>query len=149
MTGTHAICRQLASAALAVMAVALMLAASKPVHAGDYSHQCRSSGGYYAMNDEELQAFDVAKGREKGKSIPYKVLRKIELSKNAGYCISNKAPKGARRFAYEGITYALHIRFRQDGETIKLFMLCNRASSGLPAGYDCDRDVKTLDWVAK
>ena len=30
--------------------------------AGDYVHQCRSADGNYVMNDEELQAFDSAKG---------------------------------------------------------------------------------------
>ena len=100
------------------------------------------------MNDEQLQAFDVSAGRETGPAITYNVLRRIELSKTAGFCIADNAPQGQRRFAYESMTYALQIAFRQNGENVRLFMLCDRASSGLPALYNCDREVKTLDWSA-
>lgn len=130
-----------------LLALILTLFAA-PAEAGDYSHQCRSSDGAYAMNDEELRVFDAAKGQETGPSITYEVLNRIELSKHAGYCVARNAPPGQQRFAYEGTTYALHIAFRQHGENVKLFMLCDRASSGLPATYNCDRDVKTLEWHA-
>jgi hypothetical protein len=132
--------RQIGLTAVFVVAASGMAAAS------DYVHQCRSADGGYVMNDEQLQAFDVAKGRETGRVIPYKVLRRTTLSKSAGYCIANKAPRGQRRYNHAAESYALHIRFRQNGQTIKTFMVCEMASSGLPAAYDCDREVTTLNW---
>lgn len=99
------------------------------------------------MNDDELRGFDSARGREVGHAIPYKVLRKTVLSKSAGYCIADKAPRGQRRFNHAATTYALQIRFRQKGQRIKTFMLCEMASSGLPASYDCDREVTTVNWT--
>jgi hypothetical protein len=117
--------------------------------AGDYAHHCRSADGNYAMSDEELKAVNTANGRETGRAIPYKVLRKFELRKTAGFCIARNAPKGQRRFPHAATTYALHIRFRRNGQRIKTFMLCEMASSGLPASYNCDREVQTLDWTAR
>ena len=114
--------------------------------ASDYVHQCRSADGIYVMNDEQLQLFDLNRGRETGQVIPYKVLRRIMLSKSAGYCVANKAPRGQRRFKFGAENYALHIRFCQNGRTIKTFMVCEMASSGLPAVYNCDREVTTVNW---
>lgn len=129
------------------LAAAIVAASAASAGASDYVHQCRSADGNFVMNDEDLQAFDVAQGRETGPSISYKVLRKTVLSKNEGYCIANRAPAGQRRYNYAATTYALHIRFRQGGQRIKTFMLCEMASSGLPAAYNCDRDVTTLNWT--
>jgi hypothetical protein len=140
--------------AIAVLRTAgLMFAVSGMItgaaQASDYAHQCRSADGSYAMSDEELRAIDTANGRETGRAIPYKVLRKFELRKTAGFCIAKNAPKGQRRYPHSATTYALQIRFRQNGQRIKAFMLCEMASSGLPASYNCDREVQTLDWIAR
>lgn len=131
---------------IAVLVAAVMVMAGA-AGASDYVHQCRSADGNYVMNDEELQVFDRAKGYETGPSIPYKVLSKTVLSKSAGYCIARQAASGQRRYKHAASTYALQIRFRQNGQRIKTFMLCELASSGLPASYNCDREVTTLDWT--
>ncbi len=131
---------------IGLMAV-FVASASGMAAASDYVHQCRSADGIYVMNDEQLQVFDLHRGRETGQVIPYKVLRKTTLSKSAGYCIANKAPRGQRRFKFGAENYALHIRFRQNGRTIKTFMVCEMASSGLPAAYNCDREVTTVNWT--
>jgi len=128
-------------------AAAFLIATVNAVGASDYVHHCRSADGAYVMNDDELRGFDSAKGREVGRPIAYKVLRKTVLSKSAGYCIANQAPRGQRRFNHAASAYALNIRFRHNGQRIKTFMLCEMASSGLPAGYDCDREVTTVNWT--
>ena len=129
------------------VAAAVFLASAGAAAASDYVHQCRSADGAYVMNDEELRAFDSTEGREVGRSIPYKVLGRAVLSKSKGYCIANQAPRGQRRFDHAATTYALQVRFRRNGQRIKTFMLCEMASSGLPAGYDCDREVTTVNWT--
>lgn len=130
------------------VAAAFILAASAGTSAaGDYVHHCRSADGFYVMNDEQLQAFDLNRGREVGHDIPYKVLRKTTLAKRAGYCVASRAPAGQRRYKYAAETYALYIRFRDNGETIRTHMICEMASSGLPAAYNCDRDVTTTNWT--
>jgi len=115
--------------------------------AGDYAHFCRSADGAFVMNDEELRAFDVAKGEEVGNALTYRVLSKLELRRDEGYCVSSKAP-AKRHYKYQGSTYALHIAFRHRGQPQKVHMICEMASSGLPAAYNCDREVKTLTWQA-
>jgi len=127
-------------------AIAALMVLAGAAQASDYSHQCRSADGNYAMNDEKLHEIDVGNGRETGRAIAYKVLDRFELRKTAGFCIARNAPKGGRRFSYTASTYALRIRFRRNGQKIETYMLCEMASSGLPASYNCDRDVQTLDW---
>ncbi len=129
------------------MLVAAVTALAGTAHASDYVHQCRSADGNYVMNDEVLQVLDSAKGYETGPSIPYKVLSKTVLSKSAGYCIARQTSSEQRRYKHAASTYALHIRFRQNGQRIKTFMLCELASSGLPASLNCDEEVTTLDWT--
>jgi hypothetical protein len=99
------------------------------------------------MSDEALKAVDHEKGQETGDQIKYKVLQKIELSKRTGYCMSGKDGKSAKRYEFAGSTYAMQIKFKQGGEELTVFMLCELASSGLPANANCDEEVDTLDWV--
>ncbi|MFY0614531.1 MAG: hypothetical protein JXQ99_23575 [Hyphomicrobiaceae bacterium] len=127
--------------------LALLIGMAGAAGASDYVHQCRSADGAYVMNDEELRSFDSAKGREVGRAIPYKILGRTVLTKTKGYCIANQAPRGQRRFNHAATTYALQVRFSRNGQQIKTFMLCEMASSGLPAGYDCDREVTTVNWT--
>lgn len=142
---TGAKIRLLGIGALAVIATALF--AVPIATASDYAHYCRSADGAYTMNDEELQAFDEARGQPSGAAIQYDVLSKHDLRRSKGYCVSFKDPD-RRRYAYEGRSYALHIKFRHKGRSQEAFLICEFASSGLPALYNCDRDVKTLEWSA-
>lgn len=137
--------RAVGRAALAATVAALF--AVPTANAGDYAHYCRSADGAYTMNDEELQAFDEARGQPSGAAIRYQVLSKHDLRRSKGYCVSLKDPD-RRRYQYEGRSYALHIKFLHRGRSQRAFMICEFASSGLPALYNCDRDVKTLNWTA-
>lgn len=108
--------------------------------AGDYSHVCRSVDGQYVMQDEALQrAEDERAGN--GRTIRYQVRDKIVLSKTEGYCVAR-----GQRFKYGSSLYVLNISLRDQGVRVRIPMLCELAASGLPAAYNCDRDVKTLDW---
>ena len=109
-------------------------------YAGDYSHTCRSVDGQYVMQDEVLQTTeDERKGRTR--SIRYKVQDKIVLSKTEGYCLSR-----GQRFRYGSSLYVLNINFLDQGLRTRVAMLCELAASGLPAAYDCNKDVQTLNW---
>jgi len=136
----------LRSSAVALAAF-VPLAVGGVAQAGDFAHYCRSADGAYVMGDEELRFFDVSKGSETGPALRYRVLGKYELRRNEGYCVSVKDPD-RRRYKYQGSTYSLHVSFRHRGQSQKAYMICEKASSGLPAMYNCDREVKTLEWTA-
>ncbi|MBU2531357.1 MAG: hypothetical protein KKB37_01360 [Alphaproteobacteria bacterium] len=125
----------------------LILLVPSIASASDYVHQCRSADGYYVMQEDELRRLDPARGAETGPAIAHRVLRRIELSKRTGYCIANGAPQGSRRFDYSASVYALQVHFRQVGRPVETFLLCEMASNDLPAAYNCDRDVETLNWT--
>lgn len=127
--------------ALAAIAAATGLVfVSTASQAGDYSHTCRSVDGQYVMQDEVLQtAADERSGNSR--SIRYRVEDKIVLSKTEGYCLSR-----GQRFNYGASLYVLNISFRSQGVRNRVSMLCELAASGLPAAYDCNQDVRTLNW---
>lgn len=134
---SQGLARRVAVALVAATGTALLATSS---YAGDYSHTCRSVDGQYVMQDEVLQtAEDERKGRTR--SIRYQVQDKIILSKTEGYCQSR-----GQRFGYGSSLYVLNVSFSDQGLRTRVAMLCELASSGLPAAYDCNKDVRTLNW---
>ena len=124
----------------AIAAATGITLASNVSLAGDYSHVCRSVDGQFVMQDETLQrAADERSGN--GRTVRYQVRNKIVISKTEGYCVA----KG-QRFKYGSSLYVLNISLRDQGVRIHVPMLCELAASGLPAAYNCDKDVKTLNW---
>lgn len=67
--------------------------------------------------------------------------KKIVLSKSEGYCQSR-----GQRFNYGATLYVLKILLRDQGLRTRVSMLCELAASGLPASYNCDKDVRNLNW---
>lgn len=127
--------------ALATIAAAMgLLLTSNLGHAGDYSHVCRSVDGQYVMQDEVLQTVEDERSGN-ARSIRYRVEDKIVLSKREGYCLAR-----GQRFNYGSSLYVLNISFRNQGVRNRASMLCELAASGLPAAYNCDKDVQVLNW---
>ena len=117
------------------LAAALAMLAS-PAVASDYFHECRTADGNFIMNDETLYA-----SGSQSKAIPYTVLKKTTLSHSKGYCLSNASPEKSRRFWHEHKKYILRIRFRHQGQQLTEDAICELATDGLPAAYNCDRRV--------
>lgn len=104
--------------------------------ASDYSHDCRSSDGQWQMWDEGLSASDDANQTQ----IAYTTLKDTVLSRREGYCLSR-----GQKFQFEAKTYVRRIRFKHQGQSYELDMLCEMAADGLPAAFTCEKEVVTLD----
>ncbi|MGI9408106.1 MAG: hypothetical protein ACR2O4_17145 [Hyphomicrobiaceae bacterium] len=121
----------------AVFAVLLIGALSPPASASDYIHQCRTADGYYVIDDGDLR-----RSEDGGRSnIRYSVLSEKTLERHQGYCISNEPSSGGQKYGFESKSYVMHIRFRDRGQSIKTFAICEMISDGLPAAYNCDKRV--------
>ncbi len=117
-------------------AVACLGALANWATASDYSHDCRSSDGQWRMWDEGLSASDDANQTQ----IPYTTLKDTVLSRREGYCLS----KG-QKFGFAAKTYVRRIKFKHQGQSYEVDMLCEMASDGLPAAFSCEKEVVTLD----
>ena len=122
-------------ALLAGMGASSLLRASG-ASASDYSHDCRSSDGQWQMWDEGLSASEDANETQ----IRYTTLKDTVLSRREGYCSSR-----GQKFGFEAKTYVRRIRFKHQGQSYELDMLCEMASDGLPAVFTCEKEVVTLD----
>ncbi len=118
--------------------------AAQPAQASDYSYECQSVSRDYMMRDEDLFKA-VRDGQDLGPPIPFQIERRVTLAKRKGYCISNnKAAKG-RKYGFSSEVFALKIRFKDAGEERQFYVLCEQASDGLPAMFECDKEVITLN----
>lgn len=120
--------------AAAIAGVALMMTAGH-VSAGDYYNACTTADPRFEINDETLYAKSAPSD-----PIAFDVIEKTTTSERRGYCVS----KG-KRFAFEGRNSTMQIRFQFQGSTLETVATCEFASSGLPAAYECEREVVTFD----
>ncbi|MBU2583444.1 MAG: hypothetical protein KJ622_17175 [Alphaproteobacteria bacterium] len=120
--------------AAAVAAVALMAVAGTAT-AGDYHNACTTADPRFEINDDELYAKS-----NPSSPIAFQILDKTTTSERRGYCMS----KG-KKFPFEGRNSTMRIRFSFNGSTLETTATCEFASSGLPAAYNCEREVVTFD----
>ncbi|MGI9522453.1 MAG: hypothetical protein ACR2PG_12470 [Hyphomicrobiaceae bacterium] len=128
-----------------LIAIAL-LASTTGGTASDYQHTCWSADGQFTMNDNTLQTAENVR-RGVVTLIPYRVREKAVLEERRGYCLAEDH-RGSRekRYNYAFSKYVLKIEFRLDGHVVETTLLCEMASSGLPAAFSCAREVETLNW---
>lgn len=126
--------RTLHGAITALMAVA----AAMPAKASDYMNVCRSADGLYEIDDGTLRRTDA---NYDSPPIPFRTLNETTLSRETGYCLSNKA-KG-QRFTYESRTWTQRVSFRDGGQSYEMNFICELAADGMPAAYSCDKQVVT------
>ncbi len=108
--------------------------------ASDYSHECRSSGGQYRIDDGVLT--DTTK--KAGKPIKFTQGPEHLMVHKQGYCMSRK--RRGKLYSFETKTYALPITFRADGKTVDLVVICQFYIDGLPANLNCDRETLMLNY---
>ena len=124
--------------ALAAIATSFAAWAAGPAVASDYMNVCRSADGVYEIDDGTLRRTDA---NYDSPPIPFRTLRETTLSRETGYCLSNKA-KG-QRFTYESRTWTQRVSFRDGGQNYEIDFICELAADGLPAAYGCDKQVVT------
>ncbi len=116
-------------------AAVLMAAPLLPAAASDFLHQCRTADGQFELNDDEL----YATGTSSSQPIDYQSVRKTILAERRGYCIA-----AGQKFKFESRSYVHRIRFNLGGGPIEVDALCEFAADGLPAAYNCEREVVTF-----
>lgn len=115
------------------------LGLSSPAIAGDYANSCTTADPRFEINDEELYA-----KADPGNAIPYQIIDKTTTAERRGYCLSQ-----GQKFKFEARDSTMRIRFQFNGSTIETTAKCEFAASGLPAAYDCEREVVTFDSSGK
>lgn len=106
--------------------------------ASDYANSCTTADPRFEINDEELYAKSAPTS-----PLPYQVLDKTTTAERRGYCISQ-----GKKFNFEARDSTMRIRFQFNGSTIETTAKCEYAASGLPAAYNCEREVVTFDSAA-
>lgn len=125
-------------ASLALAGATFLLWTAAPALASDYSNVCRSADGSYEIDDGVLRR---AGGNVEQAPIPFTIVEERVLSRETGFCIASQA--GGTRFNYETKTSTLRATFRDGSERMQVNFICEFASDGLPAAYNCDRRVVT------
>ncbi|KUO63588.1 MAG: hypothetical protein APF80_13490 [Alphaproteobacteria bacterium BRH_c36] len=120
----------------AVAAVGLlMLATAGEAIAGDYYNACTTADPRFEINDDTLYSKSPPQN-----PIDFEILDKSTTSERRGYCLSQ-----GKKFDFEGRNSTMRIRFNYQGSRIETTATCEFASSGLPAAYNCEREVVTFD----
>lgn len=127
-----------------VTALAAAASIALEAQASDFAHECRSSDGTYAISGGGLARVVGPAGQQSG-AIDYRIVRETIIQRTSGYCVSKR--DGAR-FGYDAVQSVQQIAFRDGGRNVTAFMICEIASSGLPAARSCDRDVQTMRFRA-
>lgn len=107
-----------------------------PAAASDYLNNCTTADPRFEINDEVLSA----KSDPGQVAIPFEILDKQTTSERRGYCVAQ-----GNKYGFEASNSTLRIRFTFDGSTLETTATCEMASDGLPAGYNCEREVVTFE----
>ena len=100
------------------------------------------------MEAEGLRELDPAGSDGQGRDLSYKVLARMSLARREGYCLSGT--RQPQRYNHSAETYILHVSLRAaNGEIRRVFLICDEAADGLPAAANCDKEVRTRDWVRR
>ncbi len=119
-----------------VPALAAVLACSPAARASDFAHTCTTADNRFEILDDTL----VARADARQNAIPYEVLEKAVTSERRGYCVA-----AGKQYGFEARNYTMRIRFTYGGSTIETTATCEFASDGLPAAYNCEREVVTFE----
>ncbi|MCH9807610.1 MAG: hypothetical protein K0U74_07760 [Alphaproteobacteria bacterium] len=123
--------------AMAITAAGLaLLFSGAQASAGDYYDACKTDDPRFEINDGAL----YAKSDPNQSEIAYETLDKTTTSERRGYCVAR-----GKRFKFEGRESTQRIRFNYRGSTIETIANCEYASSGLPAAFNCEREVVTFE----
>ena len=116
-------------------AFSVLLVHAVPATASDYSNTCTTADPRFEIHDDVL----YAKSDQLRKSIGFEVLDKSTISERRGYCVSR-----GKRFGFESRSSTMRIRFDYRGRSVETMASCEFASSGLPAAFNCEREVVTF-----
>ena len=78
-----------------------------------------------------------------GKTLQFKQIDRKRLRELAGYCNTKNG-----RYRFKTLTYGLTLQFQENNVTITKRFRCEETEDATPAGLECGREVRTLDWTA-
>lgn len=110
--------------------------AASPALAGDYAESCSSANGAFRLEAETLTS-DYAGGT----ALPHRITHETVLREIEGYCLSSAQPE--QKFGFAARVTAITVTTEIDGLPLRIDLICEVASSGLPAAYKCDEEVIT------
>lgn len=126
-------------AGLAALVLAAGLA-SRAADAGDYSNECTSLDKRYAGQPGALY---LAADKQQSRKLTYAVLDEQILEEKRSHCLSNAAAAQGQKFQNLYRKSRLSVLVDDGGGQRKAVLVCELAASGLPAAFNCDRDVVT------
>ena len=108
--------------------------------ASDYSSECKSEDGKYVADDGGLyRSADEARANR----LVYAILEEQVLEESEGYCLSDDPASQGQKYGNLYRKTRLKVRIGGGDGAKRAVLLCELASSGLPASYNCDHTVVT------
>lgn len=110
--------------------------------ASDYSNSCKSSDGRYVMEDGVLYA---AADKQQQRKLAFSIIERQVLSERAGHCIAAGEGASGQKIGFQAINTRLVIEIAGQGAGRRATMACEMASDGMPAAWNCAREVVERD----
>lgn len=133
---------RLTGARLGAALAAGLAAVASPAAASDYSNTCTSRDKRYVVEDGVLYR---ARDKDRKERLVYAVLEEQVLEQRVGYCLARGSEGKESRFGFQ-MRKSRRVAFVYDGvKRVRAELDCELASDGLPAAFECGREVVTAD----
>lgn len=108
--------------------------------ASDYANECTSLDKRYAGQPAALY---LAADKQQAQKLTYAVLDEQLLEEKRSHCLSNAPAAQGQKFQNLFRKSRQTVIVDEVGGQRKAVLICELAASGLPAAFNCDRDVVT------
>ena len=128
-------------AILVAAAAITFVVANGAAVASDFFHECEATsiGAGYRLSVKK-RSYQLRKSGV-GAPIDFTRKKKTQLRELSGICVGRK-----RRYRYETLIYLLDLEIKVDGKTKPLQFRCEKSTDATPAGVQCVREIKLIDW---
>ncbi len=113
-----------------------------PVQASDYSNECKSADGAYVADDGVLYR---AADKDRKHRLTYAILSEQVLEEKRSHCIPSNPEAQGGKFDNFFRKARQQIEIDEADGLRTATLVCELAASGLPAAFDCAREVVTMD----
>mgnify|MGYP001194461687 CR=1 FL=1 len=115
---------------------------SYSILASDYFNECKSTDGRYIVEDEVLYR---AGDKDRSTKLTYAIVEEQVLAERRSYCIPSNPEAQGQKFENYSRNSRQTVEIDDGGRVQRATLTCELAASGLPAAYDCAREVVTFD----
>lgn len=121
--------------------VAVTASLAVPAIASDYSNECKSTDGAYVAQDGVLYR---AKDKKQQVKLTYSIIEEQVLEEHRSFCVPSNAEAQGQKFENYSRKAQQKIEVDDRGQVRKATLVCELATSGLPAAYNCAKEIKGL-----